>query len=230
MRRKLAGTVGVWLLAGVALVAADFWAEKDFTTWYDKEVEKMLTDSPWAKQVRIIVAGTLTEEGQPIFTPSTTPNIPGECGGEQFDAIRRTKVTVTWTSALPIKQALVRQAIGRDAPIPPESQQALALDEPVYAVTIFGVPPTFTWLATMSDALKAETILKRKDQAPIAPEEVRLFRDAGNQSISVVFLFPKTEAITLEDRDVELITKLGDVDIKKKFKLADMVFRDQLAL
>ena len=49
MRGKLAGVVGVWFLAGVALAAADFWEEKDFTAWSDKEVEKMLTDSPWAK-------------------------------------------------------------------------------------------------------------------------------------------------------------------------------------
>ena len=38
------------------------------------------------------------------------------------------------------------------------------------------------------------------------------------------------DVITLDDKDVEFVTKLGGVDVKKKFKLADMVFGDQLAL
>ena len=42
MRRKLAGLVGVWLLTGAALVAADFWEEKDFTTWSAQEVQEIL--------------------------------------------------------------------------------------------------------------------------------------------------------------------------------------------
>ena len=207
MRRKLAGTVSVWLLAGAALVAADFWEEKDFTTWSDEEVEEMLTDSPWAKQVGIIVGGR-----------------------EQSDAIRPTTVTITWNSALPIKQAMVRQAIGLDAPIPAEDQQALERAEPFYAVTLSGLPPTLRWLATRRDALKADSMLARKDKWPIAPDSVRLFQDTQSRSISVVFRFPKTDAITLDDRDVELITKLGNAEVTKTFTLADMVVGDQLAL
>ena len=165
MRRRLAVTVGMWLLTGVALVAADFWVEKDFTTWSDKEIQKMLTDSPWAKQVRIIVSGSLTEGPD---AQVTIPEIP-ECGGEQFDRIQRTKVTITWSSALPIKQALIRQAIGLDAPIPAEGQQVLDRAEPFYVVTVSELPQAFAWLAGMGDALKSETMLKRKDKAPIAP-------------------------------------------------------------
>ena len=199
----------MWLLAAAALVAADFWEEKDFTTWSDTEVQEMLTDSPWAKQVWIIVSGR---------------------GGEPLDAVERTEVTFTWNSALPIKQALVRQAIGLDAPIPPESQQALKRTEPFYAVTLSGLPPTLRWLATRRDALKAESMLARKGKAPIAPKSVRLFQDTQSRLISIAFLFPKTDAITLDDEDVELITKLGNAEVKKTFELADMVFGGQLAL
>ena len=226
MRRRLAVTVGMWLLTGVALVAADFWVEKDFTTWSDKEIQKMLTDSPWAKQVRIIVSGSLTEGPAAQIV---VPEIP-ECGGEQFDRIQRTKVTITWSSALPIKQALIRQAIGLDAPIPAEGQQVLDRAEPFYVVTVSELPRAFAWLAGMGDALKSETMLKRKDKAPIAPVDVRLFQVAQTQSLTIMFQFPKTDAITLGDKDVELVTKLGPDEIKKKFKLADMVFADQLAL
>ena len=226
MPRNLAGTVGVWLLAGTALVAADFWEEKDFTTWSDKEVEKMLTDSPWAKQVRIIVSGGLNEGEGPAFI---APQIP-ECGGEQFDRIQRAKVTIAWSSALPIKQASIRQAIGLDAPVPAEGQEGLDRAEPFNVVTVSELPATFAWLGGAGEALKAETMLARKGKAPIAPVDVRLFRVEQTQSLTLVFQFPKTDAITLDDKDVEVITKLGTDEVKKKFKLSDMVFDDQLEL
>ncbi len=205
MRRKLAGSVGVWLLTGAALVAADFWKEKDFTTWSDQEVQEMLTDSPWAKQVRLLVGG-------------------------RPDAAEPTHVTFTWTSALPIKQALVRQSSGLDGPTPPESQQTLTRSEPFYAVTLSGLPPTLRWLATRRVALKAESMLVRKGKAPIAPKSVRLFQDSQSRLIKVVFLFPKNDVITLDDLDVEVITKLGNAEVRTVFTLADMMFADQLAL
>ena len=225
--RTLAGTTGTWLLAGIALLAADFWEERDFTAWSDKDVEEMLTDSPWAQQVRIAV-GSLTEAAGPTSIPA--PANPDECGNAQFGAIQRHKITITWTSALPIKQALVRQQIGLGAPAPPESQRFLDQPEPFYAVTVSGLPPSFAVLASMRDALQTGTMLKRKDSEPIVPEDVRLFQNADDRSLSVIFLFPKTDVITLDDREVELITRLIDSEVKKKFKLADMVFRDQLEL
>ena len=68
MRCTLAGTVGTWLLAGAALTAADFWQEKDFTVWSAQQVEKMLTDSPWAKRVTVVV-GSVREEALGGFQP-----------------------------------------------------------------------------------------------------------------------------------------------------------------
>ena len=50
------------------------------------------------------------------------------------------------------------------------------------------------------------------------------------ESVMVVFVFPKTDAIALDDQEVEFITKLGETEVKKKFKLKDLVFAGQLAL
>ena len=140
MRFKLAGTLGVWLLACGALVAADFWEEKDFTTWSDKEVEKMLTNSPWAKKVTIVM-GNLQSESSGGFSGGAAgpPGGGPRGGGGQFRGVRRADVWVIWTSALPVKQALVRRQTGIDAPIPSDLQQQLTQDEPYYSVTLNGV-------------------------------------------------------------------------------------------
>src|SRR5712692_1021296 len=37
-------------VCAVALFASDVWKTKDYTQWSSEEVNKMLNDSPWAKQ------------------------------------------------------------------------------------------------------------------------------------------------------------------------------------
>ncbi len=225
MRRNLAGTLGVWLLACAALAAADFWEEKDFTTWSDKEAAKMLTDSPWAKKA-VVMLGGLNPEAPAGFQGGAVP----ECGGAQFQGIRRFDVTVAWSSALPLKQALIRLRVGLDTAIPAEGQEMLDKEELFYTLSVVNLPQPFSALTQMQDAVQAATMLKRKNGDSIAPAEIGFFRES-EQTIQVVYQFPKSDAITLDDEEVEFITKLGpDNEIKKKFKLKDMVFGGQLAL
>lgn len=225
MQRKLAGTLGLWLLACVALTAADFWEEKDFTTWSDKEAVKMLTNSPWAKKITVLLGG-LSPESAGGFVGGPVP----ECGGEQFQGIRKFDATLAWSSALPVKQALVRLQVGLDAPIPAEGQEMLDKQEMFYTVSILGLPAAFSSLSGMKDAVSAETMLKRKDGEPIQVADIGFFQESP-ETIQIVFQFPRTDAITLENKEIEFITKLGpDNNIKKKFKLKDMLFDEQLML
>jgi hypothetical protein len=41
------------LVFGAALCAADFWQSKPFTEWSDKDVNRMVSDSPWAHRVSV---------------------------------------------------------------------------------------------------------------------------------------------------------------------------------
>ena len=198
----------------------------------------MLTDSPWAKQQRVVL-GTLSEA--PELAPAP-PTIPGAsrsgprsarvvlAGGGQFDRIRRAEVTVTWVTALPIRQAHVRQAIGRNAPVPPDAQATLLQEAPLYVVTVAGLPSDFGELARMGDTVKAATMVKRENSEPMVPENVQFFEDSRDQTITAAFSFPKTDAMTRDDKEIELVTDLGGSPLKKKFKLADMVFHGQLEL
>jgi hypothetical protein len=236
MRCTFAGTVATCLLASVALAAADFWQEKDFTAWSAQQVEKMLNDSPWARKVTI-VTGRLREGGAPPDTiQSGGAGLGGgglarnsDGGDGEFQQIRRVTVTVAWVSALPMRQALVRLQTGPGTQISPEPQQRPREDDPYYAVAVSGLPPRITARVGTTDEVRTRTQLKPNGKAPIGPADVRASRD-GDQFVRVEFLFPRTDAITLDDKEVEFVTRLGDVDIKKKFRLADMVVRDRLRL
>ena len=233
MRGKLTGTLGVWLLACAALVAADFWEDKEFTSWSDREVQKMLTDSPWAKRVNIVMGGLLEESDSRYTGDGVSFGGGGRGrggGGNAFAGIRRASVNVVWINALPVRQAMVRGLVGRDGPIPPEGQQFLTEEDPFYTVAVVGLPPYFEVLGRMVDEVLAETMLKRRDKDPIAPIDIGFLRDE-DQSIRVMFMFPRTDPITVDEREIEFITKLGeDTEVKRKFNLRDMQVGDRLLL
>jgi hypothetical protein len=79
------------LLLGVSsLFAAEFWEKKTYYEWTDKECAKMLTDSPWAWELKLLRAGNLGSSDA--------------AEGQQY-----VSYIIRLHSALPIRQAMVRQ-------------------------------------------------------------------------------------------------------------------------
>ena len=206
---------GVVLLAGAVLAAADFWEETEFTAWSDKDVEQMMNDSPWAKRLTV-----------------RFPRTPRESRGGRFGGFRpgtstpQTRLVIQWQSAQPIRQAMVRGRIEQGGTVDPEAQVFLDQSSPGYVVVVTGLPGQFGRLTP--EALMAEARLERKGKSPIVPAQAQPQR--AERGVTIVYIFPKDDAIVLEDKEVEFITAVGDVTIKKKFTLEDMVFNDQLEL
>jgi len=70
------------LFLTVCLWAADFWQSKSFTEWSDKDVAKMVTDSPWAHRISV----PLGTQGQSTGMPGAGRRGAGGDGGLE-DAI-----------------------------------------------------------------------------------------------------------------------------------------------
>jgi hypothetical protein len=234
MRCTLVGTVAAFFLASAALTAADFWEEKDFTTWSPQQIEKMLTDSPWAKKATIVV-GSLREGEAPGGFSSGGAGFGGgggagrgsDGGGGEFRGVGRVNVTVAWISALPVRQAIARLRAGVDAPVLPDEKR-LPEDEAFYAVAVVGMPTRVAQAGTLNEVLE-KTALKSKRKEPIKPADIRIVPES-KQTVRVEFVFPKSNAIALDDKEVEFVTKMGDAEIARKFTLADMMVRGRLAL
>src|SRR5436189_6392410 len=105
MRRALVGIVGAWLVASAALSAADFWQEKDFTSWTAQQIERMLSDSPWVKKVTVVI-GSLREGALDSYHGGDAGLSGGGGrspeGGSEAQRVRRVTMTVAWISALPV--------------------------------------------------------------------------------------------------------------------------------
>ena len=238
MRRKLAEIFGVWLLAWAVLAAADFWEDKVYTSWSEEEVERMLTDSPWSREVTVVVGGASGRTGEPSVgavvnrerDPRAVP--PGTYGVTRLPVIgresERMTLTVSWRSALPVKQALARAQAGIGFPIPPAQRVFLIQQEPLYIVSVSGIPRQLTEGVNL-EALLAGTTLEREDTDPIVAEDVEPFVE-DDETIILEFAFLRDDPIRLLDRDVVFVTQLGETKIKRSFKLQEMMFGDALAM
>ena len=87
---------------------ADFWETKPFATWSDAELQQMLSDSPWARKI------TVADPAAPI------------------------QALISWRSALPMKQGLIRSQIGATGTLSAEAKALLDRKELAYVVTVDG--------------------------------------------------------------------------------------------
>lgn len=246
MKVSLATVIGVWIVTGTLLGGGDLLAERDFMAWSTKEVEKMLTDSPWSHGLSVMTAdeslagrvgglqggliGGKGGAGRAGGGGGVGGDGAGNLGGGSFMASpHRTELVVRWTSALPVKRALARsRSSGADDTLPADEQQLLDQEETFYRVAVVGLPPELTMGVGSLSELRAATVLRRKKGPSI--EVVDIVLEYQRDHLTIEFHFPKTAQITLDDKEVEFITMLGDNEVKKKFKLKDMVIGEGLAL
>src|SRR5579862_7026564 len=94
----LALSIGV-----TALLAAEFWQSEPFTDWSDKEVTKILTDSPWSRQMPLDMSALRGAGGGGGGQGMGGGGRKGGGGGR--GAAQQRSVLIRWVSAMPVKQA-----------------------------------------------------------------------------------------------------------------------------
>jgi hypothetical protein len=155
-------------------------------------------------------------------------------GGDSETATRGTGASimlrVCWQSALPVREAIVIAKFGREKADNDEAKKFLAHESQVYIVEVLDLPPAMARFPAekLNEIAKAGTSLRIKDKDPIPASGVQTMK--RDKFIDLYFLFPKTSPIALEDKEVEFVSALGPFEIKRKFKLKDMVIGDKLAL
>ncbi len=262
MSKILLRSIAIASLSAAALWAANFWESKSYTEWSPKEVEKLMTNSPWSQKVSVFMGGggggrgggggggggggsTLTSPmhsaageyfGKRIeLGDSGIPRVNrgGGGGGGDFGGVPVRAPTmslfVRWFSSIPVKQALMRFRYGDEVATAQEANDYLTRQENFYVVTVAGLPGRMAGLVQRNpDGLKESTMLKRKKKEPINPDDIR--SQAQEESTSFYFMFPKTDAITIDDKEVEFIMKTERFEVKRKFKLKNMVFNGELSM
>lgn len=207
--------------ATAVLLAADAWTKAP-AEWTEKDVNQILEDSPWADRMAV-------ETGQ----RGNIGNADDAKGMVQGNLT--TPVIVMWRTALPIRQAMAKQA-------PAAANEA----EPEVSVMLLtGIPGTFRQDVADMNKLTADTVLKVKGKADLHPTEIQIAGGAapaagpaggkgkggfGGGNFNLVVVFPKNAGLTADDKEAEFVTKVGKMNIRKKFKLKDMVYNGKLEM
>ena len=216
---------------------ADFWEKKDYTEWSEKECRKMLTDSPWAKQY--------------ILTQTVGPTGGATPLGQN---LRRVIYQIQLYSALPIRQAIVRQnqIAHKYEQLSPEQKQQLdrqaepllkADNQDVVVLNIsYGTDyqPYETdlaqyWQIQTTDFLKSSTYLKASKDVKVPLSN---FVILGTVRQGFRFLFPRKfegrEILGPDDKALQLeficpeIGRTGDKISFVEFKTKKMLFKDKI--
>ncbi len=231
--------------------------KKPFAEWSVKDATKLLQNSPWSHEVSI--GGGTPMEGGPVgggrrggggmggnkdmggmATGGTDAaaggpggrrgggggGYPSETGGGPGGVSML--IRVRWQSALPIRQAIVLTQLGPEKADSDQAKKFLNQVSNEYVVAVVGLPPALDRVPEEQlNQFAKGAVLQRKDKDPIAAAAVQ--RSPGEKG-SVVFFFPKTSEITLEDKEVEFVSKVARIEVRRKFKLKDMLVGDKLEL
>ena len=153
---------------------------------------------------------------------------------------------IRWVSALPLKIATVRARLGKEADTSEQAKKFLSTVESHYVIAVSGGMPMrapagagaggpggqrpqgpMTFPPEVMEKIKESTTLSWKGHEGLHPDQVQAPKEGQT---AWIYSFPKTHPIELDDKEVEFLTRRGSMEIKKKFKLKEMVYKGELAL
>jgi len=237
------------LVAGAAIAgnpsrlfgASDFWNKKDPKDWTNDEIDRLTTNSPWAKPVSAQVPlgsgsspgsapGGSSGSGRRIGLGIPGLGIPGVGGypgggggwpgGGRRPGAYQVKGVVLWQSAQPVRDA-----------IKPEFPEEFA-DHLVIALVgfPFPLPDDNRDEDEALSALKSDTYLRPEHGNAAQPGVVKR---PVSSSINGGILFGFSQELIKigpEDQEILFTTRLGRSQIQARFVPKEMLYRGKLAV
>jgi hypothetical protein len=255
MRSALVNQLALFAaLAPAVLWAADVWEAKPFQDWTDKDIQKVVDNSPWARQTRAVLGNAASiargTSAQPAVSDASSNDTGVNRAGRGAGGAARlgsapddldqgpqslqqsgVPVIIRWQSALPLRQAQMRGKYGKEAATSPDAQRFLAQEPSVYVVGVAGLAGSIVSAGAGDQAKQSivqKTTLTVKGKEPLRPIAVDFV--PNGTAVDVLIGFSRAMPITLEDQEVELASQIGGATVRYKFKLKDMVVRGKLEL
>ena len=125
---------------------------------------------------------------------------------------------VRWESAEPVRQALAVRA----------GAETLAGVRRHYIVAVTSLPFGAARLAEEPEKIRSRVALLIKDKPQVPADRVEIRPQPGAPGVRLYF--PRDAAITLDDKSVQLLMRLDPYQVRRKFKLKEMIFRGRLEL
>lgn len=230
-----------WALLGLCAMlawAGEPWRQKPYTQWNNGEVAQILSDSPWAKQVRVIPIWQSQQssnlENQPTFNRNPMAAATGtrRDDASRMEQFRGAIFFIVWNSARTVREAYLRSGVLAGKIKPEDAELVLAQEPADYEVGIAGQDMTPSTGIEENDLKQNTSLVARRSGVKLFPSQLHFRRNPEGTAIQdVVFAFPKkTEkgqpTIDPAEDSVEFSCKVGKTTLKASFDPRKMIGRN----
>jgi len=217
-RDFLVASTGVVALFRSVGRSAGTWEDRNPPEWTPEDIQIILNHSAWTREVALEITPAAAAPGRATSNQKQGRGVPIEF-----------KALVRWESGLPVR--LARRA----APVPAQ-----------YQLSINRLPLTFIEQTSGSGMVHRDqgesvmtpevaariaqnSFLQRNGKVPILANHAEWIE--ADFSPRVVIFFPLgADPISPEDREVSLVSQVGNLGVRARFVLKDMVYRGKLEL
>ncbi|HLW98156.1 MAG TPA: hypothetical protein VKR82_05880 [Candidatus Acidoferrales bacterium] len=226
------------LVASAAARGNDPWKDKDFTDWDLKDVQRILTDSPWTRQIQFGMQGA---DAAPSVITSTTqspvndPLMGGVARGTPANAASSAPsqgtgpvmlFTVSWISSRTIREAKARSKELSGMP-PAEARTNLATLYDNYQIAVVGNNLSAFAREGAEKLMSGSYLMSKKSKEKVAP--ARVFVELGDSTRpgAIIYEFPKKSLagaplIPPGEKGVEFYTAANKISLKISFDITKM--------
>jgi hypothetical protein len=221
----------VLLLFAVLALASDVpWKGKSYDQWTAKDVEQVLTNSPWARKTNITRTwNRLTQPDLPNATVSgAARGMPGNQGPNNENAGSELTIDVYWASSRVIRAASARKAILQGGKKDVDVEKYANEPQREYAIVVQSEDMT-PFVQHDEKSFQADAFLEtKKNKLKLASSQVRYERDEKGLVSVAIFFFPKKTpsgdpTISSDEKAVEFNCKIEGATLRVSFAPQKMV-------
>jgi hypothetical protein len=212
-RREFPIAIAVLCSAHLHAHQSDFWVTKDASQWTAQEIDRLITNSPWAKEIKVGMDGMSNGGRRGFRFPGLSGSryLPGNGSKPASGPMPRFDAVVRWESAAPIMDAL-------KTPLPG------VLDDH-YVVALCGIPPLEGSIDDVTAVTSVEVQGKSAVQAAVGSVA------PGTNTQTLLFGFQKRQlAISRDDGEIVFRTQIGRAPVVARFAPKAMIYRGALAV
>ena len=237
------------LLSAVSLpIVGKQWDESKFPDWSTSTIDRLLSDSPWAKEWEATIevpvernaVSTFAQLGmdlprlprvpQPSPAPGPTQRIPTIPSDGPWSVRTHVSVIVRWASARPVRRATALQQFGRNGLSDERAVELLKSTPEEYVVELAGLPRNAAGRGPeeIQKQLTKSAKLFVAGRRPLSPSKVSV--PTYGLQVTASLRFPRYSNLTAEEGNIEVSAEAGQVRLSERFKLRSMIYEGELAL
>ena len=245
-RKTLSRQLGLLLglLLGATLLSAGDkpWKAKTYQQWDEKELQTILTDSPWVRSTTIPRTWLAVAEKDVAPDPqisggvrqmpnaSTATNTPVREGEA---SLRELNVQVYWQSSRVMRAATAREAVLHGKTV--DVDKYVAETQTEYQVILRMADMTPFAQHDEKSFQDSAFLQTKKGKGKISPSHVVYEKNAQGSIQDAIFFFPKTASsgeptISGDEKEVQFSCKIADQTVRVGFKPQEMADQSGLAL